>query len=56
MTIAIWIAVVLSIVACIAMMGLRARRVRRRAGLCPQCGAALPNVSSPRCPACGESI
>jgi len=23
---------------------------------CPECGFLLPGVSSPRCPACGESI
>ena len=53
---AIWIAAVLLSAATVAMMSLRARRVRRRAGLCPRCGAALPNVSSPRCSVCGENI
>jgi len=53
---AMWIAVVLLIAATVAMMVVRAQRVRRRAGLCPQCGALLPNVASPRCPACGENI
>jgi hypothetical protein len=23
---------------------------------CPECGFLLPGVSSPRCPACGESV
>jgi len=37
------------------LLAIRARRVRDRAGHCPHCGALLPNLSAPRCPACGES-
>ena len=52
---AAWMVVALLIAASMMMMRARAGRVRRRAGLCPMCGAALPNVGAPRCPVCGEN-
>lgn len=49
---------ILSAVFVLAAVGLLLRLTRRpaRPGHCPECGHALPNIASPRCPACGESI
>lgn len=35
---------------------IRRRRSGEKPACCPECGHALPNPASPRCPACGESI
>jgi len=51
----IWIGAALLIASSLMMMRMRSKRLRQRAGLCPKCGAMLPNVGAPRCPMCGEN-
>ncbi len=53
-----WLAIVVIVVAaglCVALRryGSPANSDSRH---CPECGFLLPGVSSPRCPACGESV
>lgn len=41
---------------CVIYLRMRRNPPGNNPPLCPQCRHPLPNISSPRCPACGENI